>query len=406
MQTPSLLTLSKLSSRRIRLAVIIGFTLIIVGSLLLLTWLRSLVAAPSDFTQDYRAAQALRAGQSIYSDYNNHPPFDALLFVPLTLLPYDVAIVLWSVMSSLSYLWISRIILHELRINLAGHWIVLGAGLALCWYPFQAHIALGQLSLLVITCIIGSWALLRHQRDWLAGALLGLACLIKLFPGMIILYLLLRQRWRAVGASLVVLVIGWLLTLLIVGSDDLLRYFLQIVPQNATQVGPFPINVSLIGVISRLLVDGLWVRPLIVAPQAASLLIALSGLGLLVLLARQVRRIPTTQHGNDTAFALVCLAMLLVSPLTWQHIFPLLALPFGLLLRNLQRWPDQRNLRLCLLSLASVSLPDIEIARALMQHYAPYRMPWFVALLLLAPTGGLLLLWWMVGAQAPANIRE
>ena len=64
----------------------------------------------SDFSQDYEAAAALRAGASIYdpgfSKQNNHPPFVALFFVPLTFFSAPTAFMIWGILSAGVYLWI------------------------------------------------------------------------------------------------------------------------------------------------------------------------------------------------------------------------------------------------------------------------------------------------------------
>jgi hypothetical protein len=422
MQTERLLTTSKHSALRQRAVLVLGVALAALGVLLLLLRVQNALVVSSDFTQDYVAAQAFRDGRSIYVELtqaelsasalrieraliapypivNFHPPFNALLFVPLTLLPYNQAVLLWSALSCLLYLGIGLVVLRELQISLAPHWRLLLLGLGMCWYPFQAHVALGQLSLVVAACVIGCWAQLRHGRDGLAGMLLGLACLIKLFPGLIILYLLLRRRWWAAGAALATFAAGNVLALALVGPRDVIDYFIRMAPQDAAMHGASPLNVALAGVIRRLFDGGLWVSPLLDVPFVATFLIGLAGLGALVVLARQIGRMPQVAGKDDRAFALVCVAMLLISPITWWHVFPLLLLPFGLLLQDLRTRLDRRKLGICLLSLALVSLPAIDIARALMEWYAPYRLPWFVSLLLVFPTIGLLLLWWILASQ-------
>jgi uncharacterized membrane protein len=254
--------------------------------------------------------------------------------------------------------------------------------------------------------VIGCWALLRRGREGLAGALLGLACLIKLFPGLIVLYLLLRRRWRAAGAALGTFAAGNLLALALVGPGDTIAYVVRMAPRDSAEHGLSPINVALAGVIRRLLADGPWVSPLIDAPLLATLLIGLACLGALAILLRQIGLTPPPAEDDDRAFALVCVIMLLISPLTWWHIFPLLLLPFGLLLQDLRTRLDRWKLGLGLLSLTFASLPAIEIARTLMEWYAPYRIPWFVGLLLSFPTIGLVLLWWALASRASAGLRR
>jgi hypothetical protein len=419
MQTDTFSIPRQPSARRAWLITAMSCLLIGVGLLLLQQRMINITIVSSDFTQDYVAGLALREGRSIYSPFtpadiaaeklgmgytlytpygfaNNHPPFDTVLFLPFTLLPYDQAIMLWSGLSLLLYLLCGELVLRELKIELARHWKLLLVGLALCWYPFQAHIALGQWSMLIVAGVLGCWALLRRRRDTAAGVLLGIACLIKLFPGMIVLYLLLRRRWRAAGAACATMAVGGLLTLAIVGVDDMLEYVRRVAPLDAIEFAPAPINHSLTAVFHRLFGDGAWVVALIPAPWVIPILVALSGLGLAGLLAYQVWRTPPTQRGHNTTFALACIAMLLASPITWQHIFPILICPLGLLLLEQRERFDGRRLALALVALAILSIPDIEIGRALMRFYEPYRAPWYAGLPMSLPTIGLLIMGWLL----------
>jgi hypothetical protein len=386
---------------------VVGGTLIVFGLLMLLIRLSN-ATLDADFSQDYLASQALLAGQTIYNPefYNNHPPFDMLLILPLALLPFHTAFLIWSAIALFCYGAIGLIIVRELKIGLAPYWVALIVGLALCWSPFQEQMALGQWSLLIAACLIGCWALLRHGRDRMAGVLLGFACLIKLFPGLLIIYLLLRRRWWAAGIASATAALGSLLALAVVGPSDTLDFFLRIAPSNGVALAAYPLNVALAGPISRLLVDGTWVRPVVVAPQLANWLIRLMSLVVLIVLARQSWRAPATRRGDDLTYAAVCVAMLLISPLTWQHTFMLLILPFGLLLHDLLDRPNWRGAAVSLLALTLVSLPNIDIARALIESYKPERLPWLAALPLIAPTAGLVLIWSMIRMPPRAAARQ
>jgi hypothetical protein len=420
---------TRTARQRVRLVIAIGCALIALGLALMVFRIQSIMVFFSDFTHDYVSAQAFRDGRSIYVEFtqadlsaeklriaeplyraesftNIHPPFDALLFAPLTLLPYDMAVLAWSVLSGLLFIGIGLIVLRVLQISLAPHWRLLLLGLGLCWYPFQAHIALGQLSLLVIACLIGCWVFLRRGYDGVAGVLLGLACLIKIYPGVLLFFLLCRRRWRAVGSVVATGLAGMLLTLLLVGKDDVLRYFTQVTSEAAGYTAFALINISLNGVFGRLFTDGPWISPLVTAPILASILTLLSTFGLLALLAFRLWRAPATRAEDDRGFALACLAMLLISPITWQHVFPILIMPFGLLLQELWHRPNRRRIGLALLALALVSLPDIDIARALMELYAPYRTSWFAALAMLGSTAGLFLLWQLIWKQKHTEVAE
>jgi alpha-1,2-mannosyltransferase len=227
-----------------------------------------------------------------------------------------------------------------------------------------------------------------------------------MYPGVFLLYLLLRRRWRAAGGAAVTGLAGLALTLLLVGPDDVLRYFTQVTSEAAGYTAFALINVSLNGVFGRLFTDGPWISPLIAAPRLSSILTLLSALGLLALLSFRLWRAPATRAEDDRGFALACLVMLLISPITWQHVFPVLILPFGVLLQEVWRRPNRRRIGLALLALALVSLPDIDIARALMALYAPYRTTWFAALVMLGSTIGLFLVWQLIWMQRRTEVAE
>jgi hypothetical protein len=374
----------------------LGISLCALGIFLIFYRLPYLEVNSGDFKQDYYAARQFQAGESIYSSQkvdNNHPPFVALLFIPWTVLPYRQAILLWTVGSIGLFFLSGWIVLSELRIKLRIEWILLLCGFLLCWYQFHANIALGQLSILISCCIIAGWAFLRRKHDIPAGILLGFATLIKLFPGLMIVYLIIFKRWRALASMATVVGVGEALSLLLVGKEDFMRFMVEVSPQNAQTYIPFPGNISLSGAFARLFWDGPWVKPLIHLPEAASGLTILATLFVLLIMTVQMHRLTHLSGGSDAAYAINILAMLLVSPLTWQHIFPILALPFGILLERLQRDPHLSLIRILLLVVLMISLPDFEIGRTLMAIFAPYQMPWYAALIFLVPTLSLLILW-------------
>lgn len=416
MHIRSLPTLTQLSDQTKRLIFAAGSILLLVNAIAIGMRMHTLATIPSDFTQDYMAVLALQKGQSIYEPFtadelaaqgiqerpgivpraNYHPPFNILLFAPLAQLPYSLAIGIWTWGSILLYLLIGSIILRELAIAIPQYWKLFVIGASLLWYPFQFHIILAQLSLILVACIIGCWVLLRRQRDVIAGVLLGLAILIKLFPALLLLHLVIHRRWRAIGATLLTITLGMLLTLLVVGSDDVVRYHTEVVPLNVATFQTAILNVSMTAVFHRLFVGDMWISPLIYAPQVAKFLAIASNIALGLLLVHSIWLLRSTSKGETIAYALVCAAMPVLTPTSWSHSFALLILPFGLLLRELLSDFDPRLFKLGLLAFVLVSLPDVTIARTIAALYQPERVPWHVTLIMVLPTAGVLFTWYLV----------
>ena len=103
---------------------------------------------------------------------------------------------------------------------------------------------------------------------------------------------------------------------------------------------------------------------------------------------------------SDYGFGLTLVTMLLLSPITWSHIFPVLILPMGLLLREYIDEPTSKRLRVFLFVLILVSLPDVPIAKALVSIHYPLKMPLYGWVLTLGPASGIVLLWVVLTRRA------
>jgi hypothetical protein len=67
--------------------------------------------------------------------------------------------------------------------------------------PVMLDLQFGQFHLFAIICAIGAMVAFAERRPMLGGALLGWAIVTKLFPGILIVYLLARRQWRAAAIA-------------------------------------------------------------------------------------------------------------------------------------------------------------------------------------------------------------
>lgn len=191
-----------------------------------------------DLQQDYLSAVALRngvalltpladlaaryypAGISSFPHPNPHPPLVALLMLPLTALPYQVA--------ALVFLSIGLLLL-----------VAAGRLLALSWHAAFALSALppGWLALwhgsweplLLVLCLLG-WGAAERGQDWRAGLWLGAAGAVKLYPTLFAVPFLLRRRWAVVLGAALSFGVGQGINLALVGWDGLQRYYTVVLP--------------------------------------------------------------------------------------------------------------------------------------------------------------------------------
>src|SRR5690242_6030206 len=69
--------------------------------------------------------------------------------------------------------------------------------------PLREQLHQGQWNLVLLLLFTEAWICQRRDRPVLAGCLVGLAAVLKLFPGFLLLFFLLRRQWRAAAAAVV-----------------------------------------------------------------------------------------------------------------------------------------------------------------------------------------------------------
>lgn len=362
----------------------------------------------ADFVVDYIAANSIRRGGSVYGEdiwkLENemlgfhgvptiHPPFNAVLFLPLSFLNYKASFVIINIISLILLLLINRLVVRGLELSC--EWFLNFSCFTLFWHPVLYCLGLGQSSMIIAACLVGGWFCLRSEKEYIAGFFFAIATLMKLFPGLVLLYLLMRKNWRAFFATVFFIVLGISVTVLAVGLDDMWTYPNIIMGKFLNNFSNLINNHSINGLISRVFGERSgWTEPLIQLPlQISSLLIILTNSVILIYTILKMRVIAVKKELADYAFGLTIVTMLLLSPITWGHMFPVLILPLGLLLRDYIHEPLSRRLRLLLVILFLLSLPDLIIARALMAIHHPFVMPWYSMLLTLGPSAGIVLLW-------------
>jgi hypothetical protein len=199
-----------------------------------------------DFTVFYTAAKMLREGQAaqLYdsraqlavqaefarnSDIRRgplpyiHPPFEALFFLPLTLLPYSLAFAAWNV-TNLAMLLGVAMLLKKSLLSLQGTPVWQMVLLCLAFFPVFANFHQGQDAILLLLVVALSFRALDRDADFLAGCWLGFG-LFKyhlILPLAVILVLWRGRKFVFGFASVSSAVL--LISLAIVGWKGALQY--------------------------------------------------------------------------------------------------------------------------------------------------------------------------------------
>ena len=311
---------------------------------------------------------------------NTHPPVLTLAAVPLTLLPYPV----------ITYLWLA---LNVAVLVAVGRWLgfsVHGSLALMAWPPVWMVLDMGQWELILLALVLVGWRAADAGRDWRAGACLGLAAVIKLYPALLLLPFMVRRRIGIVLAAGVMLTLGHLGSLLVVGPAGLVRYYLEILPYWARLNTAGFFNSSPYGALLRLFGRAGDVKPLIQMPEIVLPLTL--GLSLVAILALAVLR---PEAG--------AVAMLVTLPNVWPN-YATLALPQ---IVALLRRPDLRPTAILAAGATSFAPPVyllLMLAPVLVSiHWGGYHA--LTVLTAIQPAGylGLLLLSAALAAEVKAS---
>jgi hypothetical protein len=258
-----------------------------------------------------------------------NPPLLAYLVAPLSALPYPAARMVWLAGNSAllaALAWLSLAASGAVR---AHQWWGVVFFITAVAPPTRLSLQLGQVSLLLAVLLLGALVLgspsKRPWQHWLAGVLLALATLIKLYPGLIALYFLLRGPRRVAYSCAVAGGALFGLSLLAHGLTPYSTYLERVV------LGGFYLyeaefNLSLMGFWERLFSISRYSLPLLHQPALAHLLTALCS-GLVLAICMQALRSRGAGGSDGPVAALWLCAMLLLSPVNGYYNLVLLLFP-------------------------------------------------------------------------------
>ena len=263
----------------------------------------------------YRAgARAFLEGDNLYTrSYEvggitlpfTYPPLAAILFIPVALVPYPVALVGWTLASAVLLWWCLVIVLRHavpaVNHRVIATWIL---PLALLAEPVRETLGFGQINIILMALVLADTL---TRRPWLPrGVLIGLAAAIKLTPAVFILVFLVRRQWRDAAVTFLSGV-GFTLAAALVSWRNSWTYWLDTLTDTGRIGGEaYASNQSIRGVLARLAEPGEQ------ADRLLWLVLVIGALGLIIVAMLRAQTMLATVLLASTA-ALLC------SPVSWSH---------------------------------------------------------------------------------------
>jgi alpha-1,2-mannosyltransferase len=239
-----------------------------------------------------------------------YPPFAAVVFYPLHLLPFGLVALAWQlgiVAALYGVVRLSQRLLTPLSGTAPG-----GRRVAMAWTavgiwtePLRSTFDYGQINVLLALAILYA---VYNTRWWVSGLLVGLAAGVKLTPAVSGLYLLGSRRWATVAFSALVFFGTVGMSALVTGDQT--RYYFTELLGDARRIGPIgtSFNQSWRGGVSRILGHDAGYGPLVVA-----------GIAVTAVLAVLAWRALGGAQDRLGGIVVVQLFGLLLSPISWTH---------------------------------------------------------------------------------------
>ncbi|HXY10743.1 MAG TPA: glycosyltransferase family 87 protein [Terriglobales bacterium] len=276
--------------------------------------------------QGFTPAANIRKGPLPY----NHPPFEVLIFVPFSLLPYLVAYLLWDLASLLILLLLFVLLrphISILRQVSVVHWLLASLG----YFPTFFALLQGQDTLLLLLIFTLVFIFLKTESEFAAGCCLGLGLFRPQLVLPLVLVLLLERRRKAFIGFIVVATILGLISVAMVGVEASLHYPGSV--WRMEQVMERPGTVVPVGMPNlRGLLQGPFTH--FVSRSFSDVLLALVSVALVLFAA--FRWNTTAAATFNCGFSLCVIATILVSYHTFAYDLSLLMLPIALVTDHLE----------------------------------------------------------------------
>lgn len=315
-----------------RLRLVFELALAVVFFCAMAYYAHGIVKWPTDVDVYRLGADTFLHGHSIYTQLPvspvggplpyTYPPFSAIVFTPLALVPPGIG---YPLLTGVTCLGLIPIVLAyrktspELRGMLAKPWMVLAACCVLVVaHPVANTIFWGQINVLLMMLV--ALDVLWPNPKWPRGALIGIAAAIKLTPAGFVLIFLLRKDFRAVVVSFLSFLLMTAIAFVLMPGDSWLYWTDRIFHATGMNIGPIHANEAVVSSYVKLGLSG---STLALVGGASVLAVAVMTL-LGTQRALADKNLPLALGVNATGD-------LLLSPISWSHHW-ILALPTAALI--------------------------------------------------------------------------
>lgn len=310
----------------------------------------------TEFSRDlvFRQINIYDAYSFEVTSIGKYPPFFAAVFAPLVPMPLVIGATLWFWINFALIIVSSRVLIRfiwrfsgeKLPARIVHLWTV---PLVLTSVVVITNLETSQVNIFIFALVLFALDYFSRHKDYAAGLLLGVATAIKLTPGLFIAYFAYKRSWKVVAWAVAGIIICWGVILpFLLGFDrylTIMQSWLGILSTFITEgthaEGGFSgfrdTNQSLSAAVRRYLTAtpandyGFYVNLFSIPFGVANTLINILKLAMIVFMGWVFRK-PVRDRTDPKLpyeLALVAIATLFISPVSWINHYIVMILPFA-----------------------------------------------------------------------------
>jgi hypothetical protein len=260
-----------------------------------------------------------------------YPPPSLLVFYPFSLLSLQGAQTLLLFISHISILLFFFLFFFKiLKMKFEGLFIGLALIYVFSYHPTVHSLWLGQVNLLILLMLILSWYTLQKDgHPGLVALPFSLAIIIKTYPALLLVYLLVKRKFAVVFWILGLLSGYFIIALIFLPREVWIDWLTVVVPSGGygnAALGVLeptsPWNQSLNGFFSRIFIPTEYSHTLINSPAAARVLTYVFSL-VIIIVATRLCYLASKKYKSDKImnieFSVFLLTVYLIAPFSWEH---------------------------------------------------------------------------------------
>ena len=195
----------------------------------------------SDLDVYLYASHLIVRGENIYQTPNRdldkggsyylYLPLFAILLVPLTVLPIEASIVLWTIFNVFLVFWTVKMFYEAMtganffEIPTGERWTIAFFSILLTLRFILYHLAYGQANLVVLALLVWALKLWSKKRETVGGGIVGLAIVLKVIAAPFVFWFVARRNLKTVfGIALGIFVGAFLIPWLVLGFEKTWEY--------------------------------------------------------------------------------------------------------------------------------------------------------------------------------------